>query len=121
MLVQTGQNILLGAGQDPWLGGVRAYLRAHAYNTSASGQLWQALSGAVGRNVGAWMQGWTYRAGYPLLVVSLGGPQGRDLLLSQVLALFILHQHFCAYSPGDRHQTLVVQLGCNFQLVLYAA
>ena len=92
--MQTGQNILLGAEQDPWLAGVRAYLQAHAYNTSASGQLWQALSAAAGRNVGAWMQGWTYRAGYPLVEVSLGGPQGRDLLLSQVCAIVLLSFSF---------------------------
>ena len=59
-------------------------VQARAYNSSTSAALWEALSSALGRNVGAWMEGWTYRAGYPVLEVTLGGLTNSDVFLVQV-------------------------------------
>ncbi len=80
-----------------------APVQAHAYNSSTSAALWEALSSALGRNVGAWMEGWTYRAGYPLLEVTLGGLSNSDVFLVQVRpqmavvnqALFALSKTSC--------------------------
>lgn len=87
MWVQDGENIMYGTGDDPFLRGVRMYLQNHKYNTSTSAELWEALSSAVGRNVGAWMHGWTFQKGYPLVHVSLGGVTNRDVFVLQVMAL----------------------------------
>jgi aminopeptidase N len=87
MCVQDGENIMYGTGDDPFLRGVRMYLQNHKYNTSTSADLWEALSSAVGRNVGAWMHGWTFQKGYPLVHVSLGGVTNRDVFVLQVTAL----------------------------------
>lgn len=81
---QDGENILYGTGDDPFMKGVRTYLKAHQYNTSMSTDLWEALSTAVGRNVGAWMHGWTFQKGYPLVHVTLGGITNRDVFVLQV-------------------------------------
>jgi len=61
--VQDGKNILYGTGDDPFLKGIRTWLKARQYNTSTTDQLWEALSSAVGRNVGTWMHGWSYESG----------------------------------------------------------
>ncbi|BDA42905.1 Aminopeptidase N [Coccomyxa sp. Obi] len=82
-LLQDGENILYGTGDDPFMKGVRTYLKAHEYNTSTSTDLWEALSTAVGRNVGAWMHGWTFQKGYPLVHVTLGGITNRDVFVLQ--------------------------------------
>ena len=82
--LQDGENILYGTGDDLFMKGVRTYLKAHLYNTSTSTDLWEALSTAVGHNVGAWMHGWTFQRGYPLVHVTLGGITNRDVFVLQV-------------------------------------
>ena len=82
--MQDGSNILSGTEDDPFIRGVRIWLKARQYNTSTTDQLWAAMSSAVGRNVGAWMQGWSYERGFPLVRVTLGGITGRDVSVSQV-------------------------------------
>ena len=82
--MQDGSNILFGTEDDPFIRGVRIWLKARQYNTSTTDQLWAALSSAVGRNVGTWMQGWSYQEGFPLVRVTLGGITGRDVSVSQV-------------------------------------
>ena len=81
--MQDGNNILFGTEDDPFIRGVRIWLKAHQYNTSTTDQLWAAMSSAVGRNVGAWMKGWSYQEGFPLVRVTLGGITGREVSVSQ--------------------------------------
>ena len=82
--MQDGSNILFGTPDDPFIRGVRIWLKAHHSNTSTTDQFWEAMSSAVGRNVGAWMKGWSYEKGFPLVRVTLGGITGRDVSVSQV-------------------------------------
>lgn len=82
--MQDGENILHGTGDDAFLRGVRTWLKARQYSTSTTEQLWQALSSAVGKNVGTWMHGWSYESGFPLVRVTLGGITNRDVSVSQV-------------------------------------
>ena len=98
--VQDGSNILFGTEDDPFIRGVRIWLKAHQYSTSTTEQLWAAMSSAVGRNVGAWMQGWSYQEGFPLVRVTLGGITGREVSVSQVWA-----------SPLDHCWAGLAQLG----------
>ena len=88
---QDGTNILSGTEDDPFIRGIRIWLRAHQYNTSTTDQLWAAMSSAVGRNVGAWMKGWSYQEGFPLVRVTLGGITGREVSVSQVWASSLGH------------------------------
>jgi aminopeptidase N len=89
---QDGENILRGTVEDPFIRGVHTYLRAHSFNTSTSAALWEAMSSAVGRNVGAWMHQWTYEKGYPLVHVQLGGLTNRDVTVVQVAPLSFPHR-----------------------------
>ena len=82
--MQDGSNILVGTEDDPFIRGIRIWLKAHQHNTSTTAQLWEAMSSAVGRNVGTWMKGWSYGKGFPLVRVTLGGITGRDVSVSQV-------------------------------------
>ena len=73
---------------DPWLLSLRAYLTARRFGTATAQQLWQAFSDTTGEDVSAWMQPWTYRPGYPVVTVTLGGDSGRDVLVSQVSTIY---------------------------------
>lgn len=75
---------MFGTGDDPFLQGVRTWLKQRQYNTSTTEHLWEAMSSAVGRNVGAWMRGWSTEMGFPLVRVTLGGITNRDVSVSQV-------------------------------------
>lgn len=72
------------AAQDPWLQALQAYLQANRYQTATAAKLWAAFNEATGEDVAQWMQPWTYRSGYPLVNVTLGGASGRDVMVSQV-------------------------------------
>ena len=109
--VQDGENILYGTGDDPFLKGIRTWLKARQYNTSTTDQLWEALSSAVGRNVGTWMYGWSYESGFPLVRVTLGGITNRDVSISQVCSLgkgpsvALPMQIYSYHRCGERHST----------------
>lgn len=62
--------------QDPFLAGLHNYLQDNAYNTTRAADLWASLGGALGPELPADMQQWTYRQGYPLVNVSMDA-QGR--------------------------------------------
>ena len=65
--------------------GIRAYLKAHAYSNATSADLWNALSQASGRDVGAIASNWTEQAGFPVVAVSSsrGVDDERSITLSQ--------------------------------------
>ena len=71
---------------------MRTWLKQRQYNTSTTEQLWEAMSSAVGRNVGAWMHGWSTEKGFPLVRVTLGGITDRDVSVSQVRPHALLKQ-----------------------------
>lgn len=81
--------------------GIHTYLKAHSFNTSSSALLWEAISSAVGRNVGAWMHQWTYQKGYPLVHVQLGGITNRDVMVVQVRELRL--RDLSTLQPGSVH------------------
>jgi aminopeptidase N len=55
-------------GPDIFRDGIRAYLKAHAYSNATSADLWNGLSKASGRDVGAIASGWTEQAGFPVVL-----------------------------------------------------
>lgn len=50
--------------------GIRQYLKKHAYGNTQTGDLWDALSKASGKDVSAVMDIWTKRVGYPVVSVT---------------------------------------------------
>ncbi|KAK9474599.1 peptidase family M1-domain-containing protein [Dipodascopsis tothii] len=57
-------------GQETFLKGVSKYLKAHAYGNAHTSDLWDAISEEAGVNVGAMMENWIKKIGYPLLTVT---------------------------------------------------
>ena len=60
--------------------GVREYLRRHAYDNAATGDLWAALGRASGQAIPALMDGWIFHPGFPIVSARLDGGQ---LVLAQ--------------------------------------
>jgi aminopeptidase 2 len=59
-------------GEDVFIEGVRRYLKKHAYGNTETGDLWESLSEASGKDVGAVMDIWTKNVGYPVVSVKEG-------------------------------------------------
>ena len=57
-------------GPDTFRDGIRRYMKARAYSNSTSADLWQALSAAGGKDVGAVAASWTAQPGFPLVSVN---------------------------------------------------
>ncbi|MEA2689193.1 MAG: hypothetical protein QOD51_1800 [Candidatus Eremiobacteraeota bacterium] len=77
-------------GEDVFRAGIRRYVKARAYGNATSGDLWQALSAASGRDVEKIAAGWTTQPGFPVVSVrALCAPSGqRTLVLTQKRFLF---------------------------------
>ena len=56
-------------GPDEFRGGIRAYIKAHAFSNATTTDLWTALSAATGKDVGQIAGDWTGTAGFPLVRV----------------------------------------------------
>jgi puromycin-sensitive aminopeptidase len=67
-------------GADVFRAGVRLYLERHKFANTETGDLWEALGEASRQPIPAIMDGWVFRAGYPLVRARLDGDQ---LVLSQ--------------------------------------
>jgi len=63
-------------GEQAWRGGVRAYMRAHAYGNTVSDDLWKQVEKAAGKPVTAIAHDFTLQPGVPL--VQVGDPVCRD-------------------------------------------
>jgi puromycin-sensitive aminopeptidase len=60
-------------GADVFRAGVRLYLERHRFANTETGDLWAALGEASGQPIPAIMDGWVFRAGYPLVSARLDG------------------------------------------------
>jgi aminopeptidase N len=56
-------------GESTFRSGIRSYVKARAYSNATSGDLWQALSRASGRDVAKLASSWTTQPGFPLVSV----------------------------------------------------
>ena len=57
-------------GEDVFLGGVRKYIKKHAWGNTQTGDLWDSLSEASGKDVRGVMDIWTKQIGYPVVTVT---------------------------------------------------
>src|SRR5262249_9803020 len=60
--------------------GVRSYLKKHAFGSTQTADLWESLGGAGASPPPAMMEGWVFRAGYPLISARR---EGNELVLRQ--------------------------------------
>ncbi len=67
-------------GVDAFRAGLKAYFTAHQYGNTTGDDLWDALSTATGKNVGAFMNAWVTQSGYPVVHATL---KSDKLTLSQ--------------------------------------
>jgi aminopeptidase N len=72
-------------GPDVFRDGIRRFMKAHAYSNATTTDLWNALSAASGRDVGAIVSTWAAQPGFPLVSVTAScDPDGkRTIRLSQ--------------------------------------
>lgn len=58
---------------DVFLQGVAKYLNNHQFGNATSGDLWNAISEVSGKDVGAMMESWITKIGFPVIKVSSKG------------------------------------------------
>lgn len=60
-------------GEDAFRKGLTSYFKKHSYKNTSGSDLWDALSEASGSDVGAFMDPWLTRSGFPVLKVNQHG------------------------------------------------
>ncbi len=69
-------------GEDQFRSGIRQYLAEHAYGTTETTDLWDAIESATGEPVRRIMDSWIFQGGFPVISVDIVN-DGRTLRLSQ--------------------------------------
>ncbi len=93
-------------GPDVFRDGMRRYMKAHAYSSTTSADLWAALSAASGKNVAAVANTFTSQPGIPLVVLSRQCDHGTsNLTLAQ--ERFTIHDPH----PAPLHWLVPVTIG----------
>ena len=69
-------------GEDQFRAGIRQYLAEHAYGTTETTDLWDAIEAATGEPVRRIMDSWIFQGGFPVISVDIVN-DGRTLRLSQ--------------------------------------
>ena len=57
-------------GPDTFRSGIRAFMHEHAFSNATTGDLWEALNAASGKDAGGIAADWTGQAGFPLVEVA---------------------------------------------------
>jgi aminopeptidase N len=71
-------------GEAAFRDGIRGYIGQHAYSSTTTADLWQALEKASGKPVRALAAGWTQQPGFPVVKMSeTTGPGGTGVELAQ--------------------------------------
>ena len=69
-------------GEDQFRSGIRRYLAEHAFGTTETTDLWDAIESATGEPVRRIMDSWIFQGGFPVISVDIVN-DGRTLRLSQ--------------------------------------
>ncbi len=62
-------------GEDVFRRGLKIYFDKHRYGNTEANDLWAALGEASNQDVGAFMDGWLTRNGYPVVDINLNGSE----------------------------------------------
>ena len=63
-------------GEDTFREGIRAYLRAHAYGSTETHDLWDAIEAITGEPVREMMDSWIFQGGHPMISIAAAGSNG---------------------------------------------
>lgn len=92
-------------GEADFRKGLKAYFDKHTYGNTTGDDLWQALAGASGKDIGAFMNPWLIRSGFPVVTID-----------QKANALTISQQHFLLDSTkADDKRVWPVPLLSNHQ------
>jgi aminopeptidase N len=78
-------------GEEPFRDGIRGYMKAHAYSSSTTADLWRALEDSSGKPVRELAAGWTEQPGFPVVRVGMQTEQP-DTTISLSQERFTIHQ-----------------------------
>lgn len=70
-----------GEKGDPFLRGVRQYLKKYKLSNARTEQLWDSLSEETGHPVGEWMESWSTQKGYPIVSMTTDKATGNIQLI----------------------------------------
>ncbi len=60
-------------GEEAFRAGLKAYFEDHAYSNTTGADLWKNLSDSSGKDIGAFMEPWLTRSGFPVVAVTQDG------------------------------------------------
>jgi len=60
-------------GEEAFRAGLKEYFETHAYSNTTGDDLWASLSKASGKDVGAFMNPWIIRSGFPVVSITQDG------------------------------------------------
>jgi aminopeptidase N len=90
-------------GEEAFRTGLKRYFQIHAYGNTDGSDLWHALSEASSKDIGAFMNPWLTRSGFPLVSIT---QNGREATISQ--------EHFLENRPqADPDRIWTVPLFTN--------
>ncbi|CAD7700938.1 unnamed protein product [Ostreobium quekettii] len=69
--------------EDAFLVALRLYLSRFQFNNTVTADLLDTLQESTGQPFRTWMHRWLYHGGHPVVNVTLGGPDGRDVFIAQ--------------------------------------
>ncbi|CAN5901890.1 M1 family metallopeptidase [soil metagenome] len=102
-------------GEDRFQAGIRRYLTTHAYGTTETTDLWDAIEEATGEPVRQIMDSWIFRPGHPVISVAstTEGSGATDLVVSQGRFAFAAHPSAGVDPPTEepRSVPLVLRTG----------
>lgn len=78
-------------GEESFCDGIRAYMRAHAYGSTTTADLWQSLEKESGKSVRSFAAGWTEQPGFPVVLLS-ELPKGGNVAVQFEQERFTIHQ-----------------------------
>ncbi len=70
-------------GEELFQKGIALYMDRHAFGNTEGSDLWQALAEVSGQPVADIMDGWVFKAGFPLVTVASSTVHGRGIVLRQ--------------------------------------
>lgn len=77
-------------GSDAFRAGLRRYTTQHAFSSTTTADLWEALEKGSGKPVKAFAAAWTEQPGFPMLEVVRSGPHPQEVTIKQ--ERFTIHQ-----------------------------
>src|SRR5215831_10369540 len=93
-IIRMVENYL---GEDAFRGGIRAYMKEHAYSNTTTADLWGALEAASGKPVAAVAAGFTEQRGIPLVIA-------QSSCVGDTQRIALRQERFTIHDPAPKPQ-----------------